>query len=455
MSIRLVGAGVAAMLAMAAPAFARSVNCTEDSGRLQKVLSRLDADKTITVKGNCVGNVTIAADDVSLVADDGGASITGQVEVKGQRVSLTGIDITGPEPNDGTTIRAGLFARDGASVTYANGTIANHTASGILSSRGSSVIVTASKITGNGTANIPNNADGVQAVDTGSVLLGAINANNGPVADAADEVAGNTGRGILASRGGSIRILDGNVHDNGLQAALAVNSGSIAINGGNFSVPTPAVGVASDTVLATLGGTIDTQNAGGPESVTITGSNGGILSSDTGMVRVRQAIVITTGNRNLDPAVGAFRGGSAHIGGATTIKNTNTAGAGWAIELADSGTMRIDDTSGGTISAPNQISGPVGIFDLSSVRIADANVGSSITGLVTVSVNSLLSLQRANIIGDLSLVGPSTLNAGPGPIAFTGTLRCFSATVNPPSTPALIGVPAIFNPPSVGCPGSP
>ena len=453
MSIRLVGASLAVMLAMAAPAFARTVNCNEDSARLQRVLSRLDGDVSITVKGNCVGNVTIATNDVSLVAGDGGASITGQVEVTAQRVSLTGIDITGPEPSDGTNIRAGLYAHDGGSVKFANGTIANHIAFGILSSRGASVIVTASKITGNGTANIPNEADGVEAVDSGSVLLGAVNANNGPVANAADEVAGNPGRGIIAARGGSIRILDGNVHDNGLQAALAVNSGSIAINGGNFSVPTPAVGVASDVVLATLGGTIDTQNVGGPESVTVTGANGGILSSDSGMVRVRQAIVITSGNRNLDPAVGAFRGGSAHIGGATTIKNTNTAGAGWAIELADSGTMRIDDTSGGGGSAPNQISGPVGIFDLSSMRIADANPGSSIAGSFTVSVNSLLSLQRANITGDMSVIGPSTLNAGPGPIVFTGALLCFSATGgNSPSTPALIGVPLLFNPPSSGCP---
>src|SRR6266851_4353613 len=190
MNIRLVWASVAGVLALAAPAFAHTVNCSEDSDRLQDNLSRLERSSTLTIKGNCVGNVTVATDGVSLVAHPNGGSITGQVEVTAQRVSITGISILGPEPSDPETIvRAGLFARDGASVSFANGTIANHTKVGVIAVRNASVIVTASVITGNGTANGANSADGVQAADGGTVMLGTPDANNDPVPSAAAPLA--------------------------------------------------------------------------------------------------------------------------------------------------------------------------------------------------------------------------------------------------------------------------
>ena len=449
-------AGALGLLAFAAPALAHTVDCNRDSDRLQDALSRLERGAALTILGNCVGNVTIATDGVSLVAHPKGGSITGQVEVTAQRVSISGVSILGPEPSDGTIIRGGLFAHDGASVSYTDGTIANHTANGVFASRGASITVSASHIIGNGTARIPNEADGVSAVDSGAVLLGRADANNDAIAAAGVEVAGNAVRGVLAARSGSVRILAGNVHDNGSQAVQAAFGASIAITGGTFSVPTPTVGVAPDVILAVLGSAIDMQNLSGngvgtiTGTATVTGSAGGVIAADSATVRMRNVTVTSSGNRNVDPAVGAFRGASLHMEGANTVQNTNIAGAGWAIELADSGTLRIDDSSGFP-SAPNQLSGAIGIFDLSSMRIADLNPASSIAGSVTVSVNSLLSLQRASISGDIIMVGPSTLNAGPGPIAFTGTLRCVSATLNPPSTPSLIGVPALFNPPSTGC----
>src|SRR5260221_1237209 len=202
MNIRLAWASAIGVLALAAPAVAHTVDCTVDSDRLQEALSRLERGSTLTIKGNCVGNVTVATDGASLVAHPSGGTITGQVEVIARRASITGINIVGPEPSDPSTIlRAGLFAHDGASVTFENGAIANHSRSGVLASRGASVIVMASQITGNGTARVPNDADGVQAVDAGSVLLGGVDANNDPIASAGDEIAGNAARGLLTSRG--------------------------------------------------------------------------------------------------------------------------------------------------------------------------------------------------------------------------------------------------------------
>jgi hypothetical protein len=453
MSIRLVGAGVAVMLAMAAPAFARTVNCNEDSARLQRALSRVDGDKTIIVKGNCVGNVTIGADDVSLVADDGGASITGQVEVTGQRASITGISIVGPEPTDpDTVVRGGLVARDGGSVSFANGAIANHTKTGVIATRNGSVVVTASSITGNGTANITNAADGVQAADGGNVILGAQDANNDPIPAAAVEVAQNVFRGVLAVRSGSIRVFTANIHDNGAQAAVASFSGSMRITGGTLS--TPATTPPPDTIIAAFGGAVDIENdTGNPVSnTTITGANGGVLAIDGGSARLRGVSITTSATAQQNPAAGAFRSGSIRLQGANSVVNT---GNGTALTAGDTGSARTDDGSAsGFTSGANQLKGLVSALNGGFVRLVDSNAESTLTGNITIANNGLLELQteRGTITGNITLIGPGTLIAAQAPINFTGTLTCLkNGTLLGPVNPVLLGVPAIFNPPTVGC----
>src|SRR5713101_2997428 len=353
MNIRLVWASVAGVLALAAPAFAHTVNCSEDSDRLQDNLSRLERGSTLTIKGNCVGNVTVATDGVSLVAHKDGGSITGQVEVTAQRVKFTGISILGPEPSDPDTIvRAGLFARDGASVSV---------------------------ITGNGTANVANSADGVQAADGGTVMLGTPDANNDPVPSAAVEVAHNGFRGILAVRGGSARLMAANVHDNGAQAAVASFNGAMRITGGSLSAPTPASGTPADVVIAAFGGAIDIENdTGNPISnTTITGGSGGVIALDSGAARLRGVSITTSGGSNLDPSAGAFRSASIRLQGANTIANVNTLGGGFAVEIGDSASLRVDDGSGsGFPSGSNVITGPWQVFDAGQARIADAGLGS-------------------------------------------------------------------------------
>jgi len=440
MNIRLVWASVAGVLALAAPAFAHTVNCSEDSDRLQDNLSRLERGSTLTIKGNCVGNVTVATDGVSLVAHPNGGSITGQVEVTAQRVKFTGISIFGPEPSDPETIvRAGLFARDGASVSFANGTIANHTKVGVIAVRNASVIVTASVITGNGTANVANSADGVQAADGGTVMLGAPDANNDPVPSAAVEVAHNGFRGILAVRGGSARLMAANVHDNGAQAAVASFNGAMRITGGSLSAPAPL-----DVIIAAFGGAIDIENdTGNPlGNTTVTGASGGVLAVDSGVARLRGVTVTTTGGSNANAAVGAFRSASLRLQGANTIANVNTLNNGVAVQIGDSASLRVDDGSAsGFTSGSNVITGPLQIFDLSSARIADAGAGSNITGSIGVTINSLLTLQRGTLTGDILVASASTLFALGGPIKYTGTITCRGGGH------IFINLPNPFNPP--------
>jgi hypothetical protein len=400
---------------------------------------------TIALQGNCVGNVTIATDGISIVAGSPGATITGQVEVTAQRVSISGVDISGPEPGDGTTIRGGLVARDGASVSYANGTIANHTKTGVIALRNGSIVATASVITGNGTANIINAADGVQAIEGGSVTLGAQDANNDPVPSAGVEVSNNRGRGVLAARAGSARLFAANVHDNGQQAAIASFSGSLRITGGTLTAPAPI-----DVIIATLSGSVDIENdTGNPVGNTsVSGGAGGVLATDAGSARLRGASVTSTGGPAANPAVGAFRTGSMRVLGANTIANTGT---GSAVLVGDGGSLRIDDGSAtGFPSAANVITGPWQIFDLSQARIADAGPGSSITGSISVTINSLLTLQRGTITGDILIASASTIfSLGGGPINYTGTITCRGGN-------AFTNLPNPFNPPQFPiCPPPP
>lgn len=451
MSIRLLGASLAVTLAMAAPAFARTVDCNEDSARLKRVLSRLDGDTTITVKGNCIGNVTIAADGVALVAGDGGASITGQVDVTAQRASISGIDITGPEPSDGTVIRGGLVVRNAGSASFTNGSIANHTKIGVLAVDNGTVTITSSSVTGNGTAHITNVSDGVVATDGGSVFLGAQDANNVPIADASVEIAHNAFRGVFANRSGAVRILAANIHDNGAQAAVSAFSGSLRITGGVLS--TPATLPLFDTVVAAFGGTVDILNdTGNPAgNTTINSAFGGVLAVDSGAARLRGVTITTSANATQDPAVGAFRTASIRLQGDNTIIST---GGGTALSAGDAGSVRTDDgTSVALPSGANQFKGNVSVTNGGFMRIDDVNPASSITGNITVAQTGTLALQVAPAItGNITVIGPSTLVAAPGPFGFSGTLICFkNGSLLGPINPVIIGVPGVFNPPTQNC----
>lgn len=451
MNIRLTLASAIGVLAVAAPALAHTVDCGEDSARLQRALGRLESGATLTILGNCVGNVTVATDGVRLVAHPRGGSITGQVEVTAQRVSFTGISILGPEPSDGTIIRGGLVARDGGSVSFANGTIAGHTKTGVVAVRNGSITVTASTITGNGTANIFNAADGVQATDGGSVILGSLDGNNDPIPSAAVEVAHNVFRGLLATRSGSIRVLAANIHDNGAQAAVSAFSGSMRITGSTLS--TPATTPLFDTVIAAFGGTVDIENDSGNPigNTTITSAFGGVLAVDSGAARLRGVTITTSATASQDPAVGAFRGASVRLQGNNTIINT---GKGTALAAGDAGSVHTDDGTTSTFpSGPNKFTGAVSSTNGGFLRIDDTNAGSSITGNITVAQTGTLALQVAPAItGNITVIGPSTLVTAPGPFGFTGTLICVkNGSLLGPINPVIIGVPGIFNPPTQNC----
>jgi hypothetical protein len=291
----------------------------------------------------------------------------------------------------------------------------------------------------------------VQAVDGGSVILGAQDANNDPIPSAAVEVAHNNFRGILATRSGSVRVLTANIHDNGAQAVVSAFSGSMRITGGSLS--TPASTPLFDTVVAAFGGTVDIENdTGNPiGNTTITSAFGGVLAVDSGAARLRGVTVTTSATASQDPAVGAFRGASVRLQGNNTIINT---GKGTALAAGDAGSVHTDDgTTSAFPSGPNQFNGAVSTTNGGFLRIDDTNAGSSITGNITVAQTGTLALQVAPAItGNITVIGPSTLVAAPGPFGFTGTLICVkNGSLLGPINPVIIGVPGIFNPPTQNC----
>jgi hypothetical protein len=292
----------------------------------------------------------------------------------------------------------------------------------------------------------------VQAIDGGSVTLGAQDFNNDPIPSSVVEVAHNIFRGVLATRSGSIRLLGANVHDNGAQAVVSALSGSVRITGGTLS--TPATPTPPDTIIATLGGSVDIENdSGNPVSnTTITSANGGVLASDSGVARLRSVTITTTATSQQNPAAGAFRGASIRLQGANTLINT---GNGTALSVGDAGSARTDDGSAsGFTSGANQLTGNVSVANGGFMRLVDSNTASTLTGNITIANNGLLELQteRGTITGNINLVGPGTLIAAQAPINFAGTLFCFkNGTLLGPVNPVLLGVPAVFNPPTVGC----
>jgi hypothetical protein len=434
----------AASLLVASHAQAVPARCDFDPTLLQRLIDVLPGHSQIVITGNCVANITIATDDLSFVADPSGGSITGQVEVTAQRISFSGVDILGPEPSDGTIVRGGLFAHDGASVSFSNAAIANHTANGILAVRNASVVVVNSHILGNGTAGVANNAAGVQVLEAASVLLGALDANNDPIPASGVEIANNSGQGIEVSRNGALRLAAGTIHDNGAQAVVAAFGGSIRMAGATISAPTPPVGLGPDAVEAILSGSIDIENtSGNPVGRTfVSGSNGGVFASDGGTVRIRGATITTSGGPAANPAVGSFRTSFLRLVGDTVITNS---GSGFGLEVGDGASLRLDNGSTlGLPAVPNQLTGTVLVFNNGELRVSDP--GADITGNISVDGNSLLALNSGTITGNITLLRPSTLTALVGPINFTGTLLCQNG-----GTQFVVGTPNPFVPPLTAC----
>lgn len=197
----------------------RIVNCGTHGASIQRAIDRfvLSRPITILVRGDCVENVDITRDDVTLVAHWQGGSVDGTINVVGaQRVTIDGLTVTGEGE--------GVSVRDNASATIRNATLENNTGSGVFAGRNALVILRDNVITANGEY-------GVLVTDGANAQIRGGNTIESDVADWL-----NVGAAIGGYRHATIRIRDGgNVIRN--------NAMSEVMSPGNFPPPPPPPGL--------------------------------------------------------------------------------------------------------------------------------------------------------------------------------------------------------------------
>lgn len=123
----------------------RRVDCNRAKASIQDELDKVKAGNatTIEISGNCIETVNVTTNDLTLLAGEGGGTITGSVNViSAQRVTIDGLTITGPGD--------GVIALDGAAVTIKDATLTGNAGSGVLATRNAVINLHGNTMGGNG-----------------------------------------------------------------------------------------------------------------------------------------------------------------------------------------------------------------------------------------------------------------------------------------------------------------
>jgi parallel beta-helix repeat protein len=137
-------------------AYAASVNCNTPNASVQEAVNNADGPTTINIKGDCVGDVTITKDDITLSGKKGGsacnkadpsvsagATIDGTITVDGVRATIEFLEITGA--GDGVDIT------NRATVRLTCNDISGNEANGVSVMRSSNAVLRDNTLSGNGT----------------------------------------------------------------------------------------------------------------------------------------------------------------------------------------------------------------------------------------------------------------------------------------------------------------
>lgn len=297
------------------PALAEAVivDCT----RGQKVGPKIKDKAVITIKGNCVENLVIAASDVN-ISPHGGvpASFTAAdparstIQLDGaQRVVIDGLGA------GGLTISGGVFgiaADRSSSLTLRNCAITGATRGGLVSSYGSSVAIDACQITG-------NSGSGATAANTASLVI------------TNSTVSGTTGTGLQAVRGSYLRVGQD-------------REGSLTLKPVTISASTASgITITEGSSATIVGGVVET--SGGSNIFVGRGSSGQIGIGSNGL---NAGVTVQNGAR--DGIV--VEGGNATIGFSTVSGNART-----GILLSNAGSARIGIQNASTGYAPTLVTG--------------------------------------------------------------------------------------------------
>ncbi len=136
-------------------AYAVTVNCNQNpNASVQDAVDNADGPTTIDIKGLCVGDVTLAKDDITLSGRPGGSScnkanpggsgtIEGTITVKSVRARIEFLTITGPG--------GGVEIEDRATVDLTCNDISDNAETGVAVVRSSNAVLRDNTLSGNGT----------------------------------------------------------------------------------------------------------------------------------------------------------------------------------------------------------------------------------------------------------------------------------------------------------------
>lgn len=169
----------------------RHVNCRNPGASIQREINKANSVKptTIVIKGVCIEAVTVAKDDITLMAHPDGGTVDGSISVVGgQRVTIDGLKITG--------LGDGVAATDNASVNINNAVLEKNSRSGVFATRSALVVLQGNTIR-------LNDWYGVLVQDGANAQIRANNTIESDVAEL------DIGTAIGGYRHATIRIRDG------------------------------------------------------------------------------------------------------------------------------------------------------------------------------------------------------------------------------------------------------
>lgn len=368
---------------------------------------------TLVVKGNCLDNIVIAADDVTITTDGVSAAAIAARDAAqpailldgARRVRIDGLFAGGLAITGGTS---GISARRGSSLDLANCTVSGSSQNAVVASFASTVSIDHCTIG-------PNDGNGAVAANAGALVI------------TDSTVANNAGQGIVATRGSYVRIgqdLDGTpsvrpvtVSASGGTGIAITESSSGNVVGGSIDASAGEnlfVGRASSGQIGLgangLVGSVAIRNAAS-HGVHVEGANAtiayaavtgshvnGIVVNNGASARIGLLNGGTYGSVTItgsgQSGIHEGNGGAVFLGGTTITGNGTTPGGGYGgfgISVAQGASL---DMAGNNVVSGNAESG------ISVSKNAVAYIGDPLFGLGTtntVSANGAVGPENGGI----------------------------------------------------------
>lgn len=139
------------------------VDCTRGRS-IQDALGKKNPDRplTVVIQGACAEDVKVTRDDVTLVGE-GGGTVNGTISIAGaRRVLIQTLTVSSPTG-------AGISGTDNAAFTVEDSTIARNATEGVLVRNGAHATLRRNRLADNGVAGLPDTGRGILATHGGSV----------------------------------------------------------------------------------------------------------------------------------------------------------------------------------------------------------------------------------------------------------------------------------------------